>query len=267
MWTTPSSIWTNSERADSLNQRNKLDSAMNNINSSILDRRSAEAEAKHRTTMHQIAALIVEPPPRWLSEFLYDWSFEIKSLHSIETMWPARAEMKARLRKMNKLADDLAKLLEDSVNEGFLVSYSSVGSDSAFRNLREGLVQLRSHVREAMKSPQLVDKNGKLIKGRGKVSIPNNIQPEYACAIIVHEIFELLYSSSRKRPPKRVMWSAAHQLWESWFESDSWGNDKPTRWKDYFKALESPRLQAFRNDIRMNLRNRAHMHALLEEEN
>jgi hypothetical protein len=121
-------------------------------------------------------------------------------------------------------------------------------------------------IRESLKSPQLVDENGKVLKGRGKPLLPNTMPPAYVCAAIVEEVIEFFYPDKESRPLKRKAWSAAEEFWKSWFEPNGWGGDPLTRWGEYFDASGDARLQSLRSEVRRILSISAHHHAQMAEE-
>ncbi len=229
--------------------------------------RSNGREAIHKVKMWQVAEQIIKPAPAWLGELLSDWSFDIKSLHSIETTWPTRAELQGSLLEMRSLADRLATLLQNSANGGFIVTNSEVGTQDALNESIQHVERIRSFARQALKSPQLVDQKGQVLKGRGKPALPNNPPPKYACAALIDEIIQFFYPDPRSRPPMKIAWSAANTLWGAWFEPDGWGDDRLTGWKDYFKEANAARLQPFRSEFKRHLQNYANLQAQMLEEN
>jgi hypothetical protein len=74
-------------------------------------RRDAEREATHKAKMQKVAEEIINPAPPWLSEFLFDWSFELRSARSVEEIWPTRQELWDELVEIYRLADRLDKRL------------------------------------------------------------------------------------------------------------------------------------------------------------
>jgi hypothetical protein len=52
-----------------------------------------EAKAAHLAKMNEVAHLIARPAPSWLPEVLSDFSFDVRSQHSIDEIWPTRKEL------------------------------------------------------------------------------------------------------------------------------------------------------------------------------
>jgi hypothetical protein len=217
-----------------------------------------------RNATIRAAEQIISPAPSWLSDVLADQSFKLISAHSIEEIWPTRQQLREELREIYNLADLLDRRLQNSAATGFIAVNSSADFHE-FSSVARHLDQLRSRIRQALQSPQLVGKNGKLLKGRGKPLLPNTMPPRYICAAIIAEVIDFLYPEKDSRPPQRKAWSAADKLWGTWFEPDPKWPVERTRWKDYFKAVDDPRLLPLRSEMRRVLGIQAQFARLLEE--
>ena len=214
----------------------------------------------------EAAEAIMNPVPPWLPGFLFDQSWEVVQAHSIEGIWPTRGEMWDDLVETWRLANLLDEHLQHSAIIGFITVHSDADSPKFFSDMARDLKKLRSRIGQALKSPELVDKNGKLRKGRGKPLLPNTQPAKYRCAAIIVEVVDFLYPDRSSRPPQRKIWLVADNLWKAWFKPDSWGPDHLTGWKDYFKAVDETRLQSFRAQVRRVLNITAHRHAQLSED-
>lgn len=175
--------------------------------------------------------------------------------------------MRQELVKIHQLSDLLERHLQNSAVIGFIEVNSDADFHAEVSSVRGNLNRLRSKVRQALKSPQLIGENGKVLSGRGKPLLPNTMPPRYVCAAIIAEVFDFFYPDKDANPPQRKVWSAAEEFWESFFEPEGWGNDRLTGWKDYFKAANDSRLQSLRSGVRRILSIEAHHYALCAEEN
>jgi hypothetical protein len=208
---------------------------------------------------------IISPAPDWLADFLSDQSFDFVSAAGIDDSWPTRKEMKARLIEIFQLSNLLEARVVRSATAGFLAIHSDGPNVSP--DLQKVLNVLRAKVRQALKSPELVDKNGKLRRGRGKPLLPNTQNPRLLCAALIEETVIFFHPEKRRRPPKTRSYSAADKLWHAWFKRNGAGTDSLTGWKDYFAMVDGSDLLPFRTEVRRILSNTAHHRNLLMEEN
>ncbi|MGC1370176.1 MAG: hypothetical protein WA831_10085 [Methylovirgula sp.] len=204
--------------------------------------------------------------PPWLPDFLSDWSFELVSACSIEEISPTRQEMRNELVEIWRLANLLDSHLQNSAVTGLIAVSSGADFHEVSSDSVRHLNQLRSRIRQALKSPELVDENGETIRGRGKPLLPNAVPPKRLCAGIIAEVIDFLCPDKDSRPPLRKACSAADKLWGAWFKPNGWGKDRLNCWKDYFRALDEPRLQSFRSEVRRVLSITAHHYVELSEE-
>jgi hypothetical protein len=238
-----------------------------NVTTTVTIDHDAESEAIHRATMQKVAEEVISPAPPYLSKLLFDWSFDLRSAQSIEESWPTRKKLRKELLAIHRLMDRLEAHLQNSATTGFIAVNSGTDFHEVSTDFVRHLNVQRSRVRQALKSPQLVGKSGKLLQGRGKPLLPNTMPPKYVCAAIITEIFDFFYPDKDSRPPQRKVWSAAEEFWESFFKPEGWGNDPLTGWGDYFRAVDDPRYQSLRSEVCRILSIEARFNAQLMEEN
>ena len=116
-----------------------------------------------RNATIRAAEEIISPAPSWLSDVLADQSFQLVSAHSIEEIWPKRQEMWEELREIHRLADVLDRRLQNSAVTGFMEINSGADLPKLLSDTAQNIKELRSRIRQSLKSPELVDKNGKLL--------------------------------------------------------------------------------------------------------
>jgi hypothetical protein len=217
----------------------------------------------HKTKMQAVAECILNPAPPYLCAVLSDWSFEIWSQHSIDSIWPTKAEMRASLAETAGLTINLYDALQDPALKAFLSANSGMSEDSldAFAS---SLPQLAAFLSQSRNSPQIVGKDGRILRGPGKAVLPNVMPPKYTCAAIIAEATAHVLEQGHPQPSKRSACAAANRLWTSWIKSESWGNDPLTAWKPYFLSVDDPRLQPLRREVRRHLNVRAASARMLE---
>lgn len=182
-------------------------------------RRMSEQEAKaaHLAKMDKVAKCIIDPVPPWLSKVLSDWSFDVRSQDSIDQMWPTRKQMWDFLAGAGSLAIQLHDLLRNAAGAGFLATNSKLESEEGLKHLAAELSNFAGYAAEARKSPLLVGKNGKALKGgAGKPLLPGVMPAKYVCAAIIAEVIAFFVERENPLPSKRKAYGAAELLWTAW---------------------------------------------------
>jgi hypothetical protein len=147
-----------------------------------------EAKAAHLAKMSEVAHLIVRPVPFWLPEVLSEFSFDVRSQHSIDEIWPTRKELWSLLARGRNLAIELQNVLQHFAVSGFLVTNSKLESETSLQNLTSELSKFTACAAEASKSRLLVGKNGKPLAGGGIPHLPGVMPAKYICAAIISEV-------------------------------------------------------------------------------
>jgi hypothetical protein len=215
------------------------------VSVSITIRKNTHLEVAHRAKMAAVAQCLVDGvPPPWLSEIIYHFSFEVMWLYSIEQMSPPRKEMSKRLQLVQECTQKLLKCLgypslagHLSVHMGTDVQVSSELSD-LLRKINVSACQARKGL----------DKGG-----AGKLRLPKNVPPKFACAAVIAELWAALNNGKYPSPTNRQAQDAAHQLWNSWkVPGNGWGNDPLPGWRHYLKAIDRPDLQDLRKEVQLH---------------
>jgi hypothetical protein len=223
-----------------------------------------DAEDVHKLKMQEVGRLIVGDPPPWLRDLLSDFSFNVHSANSIETIWPTRTQMRTFLTKAETSAIELSKVLTNHAMAGFLASNSDVGSEDFIMGFISSLEKLVSSVRQARNSPQLVGDDRKLLLGRGKPFLPGDMPGKYVCAAIIAEVWAF-FNEKDPAPSNHRAWEAADNLWHSWVPPKRWGNDPLTKWKRYFESVRNPKLEPLRSEVLRYMKIHAHVAAVMLE--
>ena len=81
-----------------------------------------EARIAHKAKMQEVAKSIFggDTFPLWLIDLLLNWSFEVRTSHSIEQMLPTKVELWERLSEIEKTAAKLLEILRSPMTAGFL---------------------------------------------------------------------------------------------------------------------------------------------------
>jgi hypothetical protein len=217
-----------------------------------------EAKAVHLVKMGEVANLIVSPVPPWLPDVLSHFSFDVRSQHSIDGIWPTRKDLWTLLVRGNALAIELQDILRHFAVAGFLVTNSKLDSERFLDDLAGQLVRFTALTAEAARSPLLVGKNGKPLAGPGKPLLPGVMPAKYVCAAIISEVISFFVEQSNPLPSKRKAYAAAEQFWKAWPTKEGGTTDDPTKaWARYFDAASSSELEALRKQVRLHLSVRA----------
>lgn len=168
-----------------------------------------EAKAAHLAKMNEVTHRIVSPVPPWLPDVLSDFSFDVRSQHSIDAIWPSRAMLWDLLVRGGSLAIELQEILKDGVVSGFLVTNSELKSEQDLQRLTDELFKLTAYAAQARKSPLLVGKNGKVRAGVGKPLLPGVMPTKYVCAAIISEVISFFVERGNPEPSKRRAYTAA----------------------------------------------------------
>jgi hypothetical protein len=235
------------------------------VSVSVVIRSGKEKEAAHKAKMQEVGQHIVRDPPSWLRDLLSDFSFDVYSANSIETMWPTRSQMCNQLVDGGSLAVKLSEVLKSPM-VGFLNSNSDFDFE-AVSELKNSLSKFAASARQARDASQLVGSNGKLLPGRGKPLLPTDMPAKYQCAAVIAEVWAFFNQDKEPVSSNRRAWTAADKFWRSWTPPKSWGKDPLTGWKRYFESVRDPRLKSLRNEVRRHLINRSTWAAQLIENN
>ena len=240
------------------------------ISSVIVGTDEKQKEIEHKAKMHEVAKLIAgdNAASYWLRDFLSDWSFEVKSSHSIETLLPTKRELSKRLLSIEKLAMELSGLLQSPMTSGFVATGAGRESESYIHDeVLPILSMLTVDARKARSSPRLVTPEGNVQPGRGRAHLPGSMPPKYVCAAIIAEVWSFFHQDEDPKPIDGRALAAAARFFDAWVEPGGWGTDKLKGWKTYLKSVRDPDLQAIRKEVRRHLANQAHFASTLTAEN
>jgi hypothetical protein len=224
--------------------------------SSVQIRGSNRKKIEHMAKMLEVAKLVVGSgnPPSWLSETLLDWSFEVLSSHSIDTIKPTKAELWDTLWSAEDLAIRLSQILKSPFTSGFLSTYAGRDLEAFVDDGLTFLSEFTVHARQARNSPQLVQPNGKLNPGAGRPYLPGQLPAKYICAAVIAEVWAFFHDGEDPAASNGNAQAAAVTLWGSWLASDKgWGSDRPKGWRPYLGAACHPELQPLRKQVRRHL--------------
>jgi hypothetical protein len=99
------------------------------------------AKAAHFAKMEKVAECIIRPVPQWLPKVLSKWSFDVRSQHSIDHVWPTRKQMSDSLIRGRLLAIELQDVLRSSGVAGFLATNSKLESEEQLLNVITGHIK------------------------------------------------------------------------------------------------------------------------------
>jgi hypothetical protein len=229
-----------------------------------------QRKLEHKAKMYEVAQHITgdNAPPSWLRDLLFNWSFEVRSSHGIETLLPTKKQLSERLRSIEKLAMDLSELLESPMTSGFLAVGAGKESETYIRDgVLPILSMLTMDARKARNSSRLVTPEGNVQPGRGRPHLPGGKPPKYVCAAIIAEVWSFFHEDRDPRPTDRQAQTATARFFDAWFKSDGWGTDKLKGWKTYLESVDDPELQAIRKEVRRHLKIHARSEAAWVVEN
>jgi hypothetical protein len=238
---------------------------------SVAIRKSGEErELEHKAKMREVAKLVMasDDPPPWLIDQLSDWSFEVASAHSIETMLPTKLELHDTLEAIEDLATKLSGLLQSSITQGFLAT--GAGRENE-QYIKDGLPFLSMLMRDAYKaknSPRLISPDGKVQRGAGRPHLPGRMPPKYVCAALIAQAWAFFHEGVDPKPSDQKAQEAAARFYGAWFpKAGGWGTNKLKGWKTYLESVRHPDLEADRKEFGRHLANKARFEAQLIAEN
>jgi len=239
------------------------------ISSVIIGTDEKQREIEHKAKMQEVAQLITgdSAAPSWLCDLLSDWSFEVRSSHSIETLLPTKGELSKTLSSIEKLAAELERLLQSPMTSGFVATGAGRENESYIHDeVLPILSMLKMDARKARNSSRLVTPEGNVQPGRGRPHLPNSMPPKYVCAAIIAEVWSFFHQDQDPTPTDRQAQAAAARFFDAWFKPDGWGTDKLKGWKTYLESVDDPDLQAIRKEVRRHLAIQAQFEAALVAE-
>jgi hypothetical protein len=240
------------------------------ISSATTGPNEEQRRIEHKAKMLEVAKLITgdNAPPYWLRDLLFDWSFKVKSSHSIEKILPTKKQLSKRLWSIEKLAMELSELLESPMTSGFLTVGAGRESESYIRDgVLPTLSMLTMDARKARNSSRLITPEGNVQPGRGRPHLPGNMPPKYVCSAIIAEVWSFFHQDADPTPTDRQAQTATARFFDAWFKPDGWGTDKLKGWKTYLESIDDPELQAIRKDVRRHLKIHARSEAARVAEN
>src|SRR4051812_42924858 len=193
-----------------------------------------DAEPAHRVKMQKASEYCTASLPDGLPSVFSHFSFEVLSQHSIDQISPTAGELWSLLA-VRTAASDRANAMQHSVLKGFLVTNSDMASEAFLDDLAESECKLAAFASQALRSPELVNSDGTVRRGRGRVLLPGTMGAKYVCAAIVAEIRAALQQTGHSVLSKRDSYRAAQELWASFIPPKNWG-DPSNGWKRYFDA-------------------------------
>jgi hypothetical protein len=212
---------------------------------------SNDREFEHKAKMDEVAELIVPAgPPPWLRDVLSDLSFKVWSDHSIETIQPTRAELWEHLLTINQSSIGLSKALQAPFISAFLASHSDIPFESKQSEIVDFLSTLTAASKKTLDALQLLAPDGKIRPRAGRPRLPGVMQPKYACAAMIAEIWQF-FDGTYPAPTNIRAWKAAEQFWNSWIvPAKKLVNNPFAKWERYFEAIMDPDLESIRKEVR-----------------
>jgi hypothetical protein len=228
-----------------------------------------ERELEHKAKMRVVAKLITgsDTPSSWLIDLLSNWSFEVASAHSIETLLPTRSELHDALEDIEDLATRLLDRLQSSMIQGFLAT--GAGKENE-HYIRDGLPFLSVLMRDSYKaknSPRLLSPDGKVQRGAGRPHLPGRMAPKYVGAALIAEAWAFFHDGEDPKPSDQKAQEAAERFYSAWFPSKGWGTNKLKGWATYLDSVRLPDLQDYRKEFGRHLAIEAEFEARLIAEN
>jgi hypothetical protein len=228
-----------------------------------------EREREHKAKMRVVAQLITgsDTPPSWLINQLSNWSFEVASAHSIESMLPTRLELHDTLDTIEDLATKLLERLEPSIIQGFLASGAGRENEQYIKDGLPFLAMIMRDAYKAKKSPRLITPDGKVQRGAGRPHLPGRMPPKYVCAGLIAEAWAFFHEGEDPKPSDQKAQEAAERFYGAWFPSGGWGTNKFKGWTTYLESARHPDLKDDRQEFRRHLTIEARFAAQLSAEN
>jgi hypothetical protein len=215
-----------------------------------------QKEEEHKAKMQGVAEAIIsdKAPPSWLRDLLSDWSFEVMSSYSIETILPTKKQLADKLWAIEKMAIELTELLQTPMTAGFLTVGAGKESESY---IHDGVIpilsMLKLDARKARQSSRFITPDGNVQSGRGRPHLPGSMPPKYICAAIIAEVWSFFHRDEDPTPTDRQAQAACARFYDAWFKPSGWGTDKLKGWKIYLESVDDPELQRMRKEIRRHL--------------
>jgi hypothetical protein len=137
---------------------------------------------------------------------------------------------------------------------GFLPLGSNAYSEHFFSDLEDKLLHSMMCAAELEKSPLIVGKNGKMVRGAGRPLLPGTMPAKYVCATIIAEVISFFVKRGLPKPSMRTAYKAAERYWMSWpLGSDRIRSDPTKAWSRYFEGVDEPKFIRLRAQVRTML--------------
>jgi hypothetical protein len=228
-----------------------------------------ERELEHKAKMQVVAKLITgsDTPSLWFINLLSNWSFEVASAHSIETILPTRSELHDALEDIENLATRLLERLQSSVTQGFLATGAGKENEHYIKDGLPFLSVLTRDAYEAKNSPRLLSPDGRIQRGAGRPHLPGSMPSKYVAAALVAEAWAFFHGGEDPKTSDRKAQEAAERFYSAWFPSKGWGTNKLKGWATYLDSVRLPDLQDYRKEFGRHLAIEARFEAQLIAEN
>ena len=228
-----------------------------------------ERERERKAKMRVVAQLITgsDTPPSWLIDLLSNWSFEVASAHSIETMLPTRLELHDTLETIEDLATKLSELLQSPMTQAFLATGAGKENEHYIKDGLPFLTMLMRDAYQAKNSPRLLSPDGKVQRGAGRPHLPGRMPPKYVCAALIAEAWSFFHDGEDPKPSDQKAQEAAGRFYGAWFPGGGWGINKLKGWKTYLESVRHPDLKNTRKEFGRHLANKARFEARMIAEN
>lgn len=195
-----------------------------------------------------VARLITPDPPRWLLEMLRGWAPAFQFEERMHALHPSRAEMRKKLREVERAARLIQKSLFTPDILLFLIE-SGGGFIKDHTLFDRMLANLAIRAMCAASSPLLATSYGKTKAGRGSALPPGTIHPRCFCSLVMAELWKHFHGI-HPRPTNIKIAEAAEKIWElSCNIRRSWGSIRYNAWRPYFEDARSPAFDRVREGI------------------
>ena len=209
-----------------------------------------------------------DSPPPWLADFLSSFAGCIALNRFAVFLVPSRAQLKKKLDKIEKATQVLFEALQD-VDLLLLLKSSDLGDAAPREHLRRQLFRLAEQTRKEIAA--LLGPNGKVRAGAGHAFTAQTFSSEVECAVLIAESWRHvngIYPAPRHAKAQK----SADLLWMlSGGERREGADDVLGTWRQHLQhaiALSAPQLlEGYRAEVRRRLKDAAHIHATMTEEN